>query len=905
MRTGWNRLWNLPLSYALWLALPLQLLMVWVAHHGWVHYQRNREYQFNAERSPPFVLDHWRYFTKKEFERGIDRAFAPVVPDDGIETIHLTIDRRHIGSLNSDLPQSGKTKFYPATIEIDGRSHRVKTRYVGDNHWHWLYPQKSWKIKTRSTDPIRNRRSFNLKNTPTPVLEDTIANQIAVEIGLMAPDVAPVKLFVNGAYSGVHYWQDVADESLLRRFRRMPGSIYSGDSAPYDEDGVGQIFAEPEYWEKDAARNAEQLENRADIDSLIAAVNNQDPQAFRQYVDDHLDIEQFARFTALDRMLGGQHHDYTHNHKLYFDPYKGRFEPIEWDFAWWQVTRRLDDFDHVLYPLLTRVREQPEFEYAIQRQLWAMLHEYTPDKVRKRIEEANAEMRPSLAADGFRDVRDHEAQRKLRLPQTHCAHFSMDDFDDRVQNNANGYRERHEWMLAKLEGSKLSAAMSPASSDGTALTLHSDGGVGQRVQLLRARSDAATVELVRDRNRNGRIDDGEKVIATASPRDGVVTFPLDELLLPGLKKTARPAGSRVTRGIFALGPAPLRYSYVLRPRTGQVTSIELQASNAVTGTPVAVQFVEALPPTEPNESLHPWDLPQPQEPQVVNLGPGEIAINESATVESHITMNILPGTTLRMAPGVSLEFRGRVNAVGTKEAPIRILASDESKPWGVFALHGVGTKGSRFRHCDWRNGSTSELRMVLRTGMVSIIDTADIKLSNCFIGKNHVGDDALHFGYVTGGEVRDCEFDGARSDAFDIDITEDVEIVNCVFHHSGNDALDLMTSKIVVRNCHFHDTGDKGISVGEATTLDLFDSKFERCLIGIEIKDSSVANVDSATRLLACPTGVNLYRKNTRYTNGGTIHATDLWVLDSPKPLVSDKRSTVAVERLHTTPAAN
>jgi hypothetical protein len=387
------------------------------------------------------------------------------------------------------------------------------------------------------------------------------------------------------------------------------------------------------------------------------------------------------------------------------------------------------------------------------------------------------------------------------------------------------------------------------------------------------------------------------------PTDGIASIVVDELLLPGLKKIKRPAGSRIVRGIFALGAAPLNYSYLLRPSTGQIESVELRADNAVNGDPISVQQVARIEPPSATESLHPWDLPEVAAPQTVALGPGEVTINESAVVDRHITMNIMPGTTLRMAPGVSLEFLGRVIAMGTEAAPIRVVAAKKGEAWGVFALHGQGTKGSRFQHCEWRDGSTAELRMVLRTGMVSIVDTQDIELHNCFIGKNHIGDDALHFGYVTGGEVRDCEFDGARSDAFDIDISEDVRILNCRFHHSGNDALDLMTSKVEVRGCHFHDTGDKGISVGEATTLHLYESKFERCVVGIEIKDSSVATVDAATRLLACPTGVNLYRKNTRYTDGGTIHAGDLWVIGSPKPLVRDKRSTVDVGRLRTTAA--
>jgi len=897
------RIWRLPFFYALWLALPLQVIVVWVCQQGWANYQLNRSYRYDPTQSPPFDLEQWRYFTQKELRRSFDRAFAPAIPTDGIEEISLLLDRRHLGSLNSNLPDSGRSKYYPAELEIDGRRHRVKARYVGDNHWHWLYPQKSYKIKTRANDPIRDRRSFNLKNTPTLVLEDTIANQIAVEIGVMAPEVFPVRLFVNGTYSGVHYWQDVVDESLLRRFRRMPGSVYSGDGAPLGEedgaDGVGQIFFDSKWWEKDAARNAEQLEDRSDIEALIAIVNNPDPVAFRRFADDHIDMEVFAKFTALDRMLGGQHHDYTHNHKIYFDPYKGRFEPVEWDFAWWRVWRRLDDFDHVLYPLLTRVRQHPEYELAIQRELFELLQRWTPDLLADRVDASIADMIPSLVADGYRDVRDHRGSSMLRLPQVHCAHFSMEDFHQRATNNKVGYGYRHAFLLEKLADSRLCALLTERAG-ATSLVLECSGRIGQRLREISAATEAESVELILDRNRNGVADEADPVIARAQTENGLAVLAVDQLLLPGLKKVARPAGSRVVRGLFALGAMPLRYSFVLNSSGGQIGDVSVTADNAVTGQPVTVGFVDALSEPAQGVSLHPWDLPKRMEQRELVLGPGEVEIAERTMFGPETSVVVMPGTTLRLGPGVSMEFRGKVTAIGTEEKPIRILPAENGKPWGTFALHGIGTKGSRFTHCEWRDGSMDKLRMVLRTGMVSIIDSADIRMDSCYIGRNHGGDDALHFGYINGGEVRECEFEGARSDAFDMDISEDVHVVDCEFHHSGNDALDLMTSQVKVTNCYFHDTGDKGISVGEATTLHLHRSRFERCVIGIEIKDASVANVDGATRLIDCPTGVNLYRKNTRYTNGGRLMAGDLWVAGSVKPLLADKRSVVEVGKLHT-----
>ncbi len=48
-----------------------------------------------------------------------------------------------------------------------------------------------------------------------------------------------------------------------------------------------------------------------------------------------------------------------------------------------------------------------------------------------------------------------------------------------------------------------------------------------------------------------------------------------------------------------------------------------------------------------------------------------------------------------------------------------------------------------------------------------------------------------------------------------------------------------MTSRAFVANCDFRESGDKGVSVGERTSVAIEDSKFESCRIGVEVKDES------------------------------------------------------------------
>jgi len=279
------RLWRLPFRYAIWLALPFQIIVVWVAFQGWLGYERERSFDAKSGPRPTFVLDRWVYVTRRELQRSLCRALAPPMPtDNSLETIKLTIAREDLARLNVDLPESGKTNYYKGTFETADARWNVKLRYLGDNYWHWLYPQKSWKVKSQRNDPIRDRRFIALKNPHSVTgIEDVLANEIAQEIGVLAPDVRPIKLVVNNAYAGLYLWWDLADESMLRRARRMPGSVYSGDGgAPLDEEyGACNIYKSEQYWVKDASRNAEHANDRKDIALLIDAINGGDPVALQ------------------------------------------------------------------------------------------------------------------------------------------------------------------------------------------------------------------------------------------------------------------------------------------------------------------------------------------------------------------------------------------------------------------------------------------------------------------------------------------------------------------------------------------------------------------------------------------------------------------------------------------------
>ena len=259
---------------------------------------------------------------------------------------------------------------------------------------------------------------------------------------------------------------------------------------------------------------------------------------------------------------------------------------------------------------------------------------------------------------------------------------------------------------------------------------------------------------------------------------------------------------------------------------------------------------------------------------------------------------IAAGTRLQMAPGANLRFWGRVIAEGTAENPIEIGPMDpDQSPWGVVALQGHGTDGSRFQHCNFKLGSGWKQPMWEYSAMFSVHNSDDVIIRNSKFEDSRVVDDMVHTVY-SHVEFHDSIFDRSLMDALDMDISTG-RVVGCLFRGSGNDSLDLMTSNIVVDRTRIIDSGDKGISVGENTVVFCRDVAFIRCLRGIEGKDSSQAYVYNSlfdSNKLA----INAYKKNWRYGDGGHVILSKCRMVNTRESLKADRYSSISVHDSYT-----
>ena len=151
------------------------------------------------------------------------------------------------------------------------------------------------------------------------------------------------------------------------------------------------------------------------------------------------------------------------------------------------------------------------------------------------------------------------------------------------------------------------------------------------------------------------------------------------------------------------------------------------------------------------------------------------------------------------------------------------------------------------------------------TGCLSLIN---MRVKNISIEADGSScEDAVNFINVKG-SVNEINIKNSFSDGLDVDYSE-LEIKSIKIQKSQNDCVDFSSGKYKLNNLNLENCGDKALSVGEKSVLNLNDIIVKNANIGIASKDSSIVNVNNVIfkNLKTC---IAAYNKKQEF-NGGFI----------------------------------
>lgn len=874
------------------LCLPAVGIVIW---YSWESYSAFDRYRRAVGSDVTLSEECFQLHLHDALRRDARRISMSSPPSPSkLKTFSLHLSKKNLSLLYDSSSKETQRPYVAAKIEAGSETVEAEVRLRGQQHWHHLGPQKSLKIRLPKGKLLDGYRIFNLINDPAPiVVGESIILDLARAGGVLTPVSSFARLKLNGADLGVFRYETQPDESLLRMSGMVPGSIYSGNLP--GSARTSELWQDTRRWRKSAWRIDKEAHDFSELKTLLNNLRTMTVAEFTEFARKQIDLEAFATLDALDVAFGSDQHDFRQNHKLHYDPYKGRWAPVAWNF---RAFKNDPQFNITENPILLRLKQVPEYLSLRSRIVYELLvGEGSLSRVRKKGKSLLRRLKKDLASDPFFDAY------KLLSPMDSFHRQMVRPMDLKraalvFESELKTLEQRHTFLLSELKKNPLWSNAVVNEKGHTRFDLIIAGRSGVKLTGFEVAFDVQCAET------NFEVLDDGQAIAMGS---NSYYFPLlrDRSLYPAVRLVERENKS-AKRGDVQSEISPVRYSFDVHgscaPSSIVTTGIHLATGRTIRSRPAPQNLLGKLP----RVTLSPHDVPQfiagevsphpdimaPPTLEGMELS-GLIQVDDSRVFGSHQEVIVLPGTRFEMAAGTSLVFLGQVRFNGSRERPIVIEGAGDAI-WGGVAIQGPATKGSSMRHVVIHGGTTPSYEEIPYPGMLNIHNTKNIIVENCRLGRNTVSDDLLHIAYVDDLTLNSCTLTQALSDALDVEFVSGA-ITDLTVLGAGDDGLDAMGSELRVRETLLVDCKGNGISAGEQSRLKVLDTLVAGAQVGALAKNASEIGLEGVL-LMNNQVGVRVYSRTNRYLGQSAINAGVLFVVGSERPYKEDKESKGRVD---------
>ena len=292
--------------------------------------------------------------------------------------------------------------------------------------------------------------------------------------------------------------------------------------------------------------------------------------------------------------------------------------------------------------------------------------------------------------------------------------------------------------------------------------------------------------------------------------------------------------------------------------------------------------------TTPTAHKFPKMLTHDAGKRIIHLNPGNWTLNETLILPVGHTLEAKQPVTLDFCDNASLVAFGPVHIRGTPENPVRFISSDGTGG-GIAILD--ARDPSTIRDVLFDNLANPVAEGWSLTGAVTFYKSP-VTIENTTIRKSRC-EDALNI-FDSHFTLRKIRIEETFADGFDGDFS-DGTIDDSLFANIGNDAIDISGGKVRVIATRIVNAGDKGVSAGESSSLEIQDIQVKGALIGIAAKDSSRLQIHGSS-LRHCKYNFAAYQKKSEY-GPGFIQATKVVMEDFGATHVLEEESSIIVDQ--------
>jgi len=735
-----------------------------------------------------------------------------------LDKLQRTAEQVTARSIATDIPRD----YVSAEFLVDGKWVPIKVKLRGKYYPHYHKRQPSLRLKFPRNQLFKGQRQINLSHPYDKGLtEDVTANWELRRRGILTWNSQFVVLRLNGEVVGVFQEIEHFTRSISDRNGRSEGYIFSGEGQLFGKEG-------PAYAKAHAAM--ELLKGCGELDGAPLA-----EYCDWQHLGDYFDMDKMAWAGALTFVLNTQHAWAPDNLRLFWDPARGKFEPVPWDYG-------SSRFDPNLHPEgerpLSGYRKtfygMPEYRRMRDRRAWILLTE----RVDAMIEYADA-LFDTLAKPLTYDMR------YLGLPVGQSRHTRY----------VNDLRDNRKFLTELFHTHDLRAQMWRNERDNVIFSLENYGKSFLAVNAIIV-SDGVSTHF---QSLNPVIVDGlwfgepgEKRFSVAIPQNARVV---------GLAVQNEVTGAKLQDDEITLSSGPGSAPELNPPAAPPALHIALQNTRT--------------------------------EVSAVTFGPGRVVLDKTLEIPSSHEVIFAPGLELSMSEGVSLIVYGNFTSIGTEESPVKIFGADSRNNWGGIFVQGSPTHPGavRMQYTTFHGGVGGETARSLFTSPFSVHDgVIDMRFCRFF---DSAADDGINLKYAEV-NLQNNLVQNSTDDAVDCDFCKGKIVDNSVVN-AGGDGFDFSGSDVVVESNTVTQCGDKGVSIGERTKATLIENVISECKTGIAVKDSSDAVIRNG-QLSQLQVGIALYMKKPTFgPSRATLEGVTMDAVGAK--LVRDRLSTLDMSK--------
>ena len=235
----------------------------------------------------------------------------------------------------------------------------------------------------------------------------------------------------------------------------------------------------------------------------------------------------------------------------------------------------------------------------------------------------------------------------------------------------------------------------------------------------------------------------------------------------------------------------------------------------------------------------------------------KIVIDKGMFIPSGTKLIIKPGQEIDIIENGYIVCYSDILCEGTKKDNIYFYTSDNTGQ-GIFICQSEDK--SYMSYTNFNGLDTPQSGMWALTGAVTFYES-DVDIANCTF-ENNVCEDGLNI-IRSEFAISDSKFFNTFSDAFDADFSNG-KITDCYFKSTANDAIDVSSTEILIFNLIAEDIGDKAISGGEQSYIEIYNINIIAALIGIASKDMSIITGENIS-IKNTMIGMTLYQKKVEF----------------------------------------